>query len=187
MKEAFLAHIRTYTRITLPIRDFLLKEIEMVEYKKNEVILKEGRRCFYIWFINKGSVRTYYAYKNKEITSWIYKEHEIVTSIETIGTSSPSVTSIQATEDTQLARLSLTKLEELYILYPHFQSFGRKWAQETIAAIAYVYRGYDFMSPKEKYDLLLTIFPDVTQRVNLGHIASFIGITQETLSRLRKL
>ena len=41
------------------------------------------------------------------------------------------------------------------------------------------------MSAKERYNLLLTIFPDITQRVNLGHIASFLGISQETLSRIR--
>jgi len=68
---------------------------------------------------------------------------------------------------------------------PAFERFGRILMEEQLAFIDYYFKGVLFMTAKEKYSLLLSYFPDITQRVNLGHIASFLGITQETLSRLR--
>ena len=66
------------------------------------------------------------------------------------------------------------------------QEFGRLMVEEQLTFLDYFYRGFMFMSAKEKYNLLLSIFPDVTQRVNLGHIAAVLGISLETLSRIRK-
>ena len=76
-------------------------------------------------------------------------------------------------------------MEQLYQESPQFERFGRKMYEQQLAYLDAFYKGYLFMTAKERYDLLLSVFPDVTQRVNLGHIASFLGISQETLSRIR--
>lgn len=162
-----------------------MEEIKVLDIEKNDFLLQEGQKCFYLWFIIKGSARSFYHFKDDERTSWIYKENQIVTAIESYSDQSISITNIQATENLTVARISVAKLEELYVKFPSFQTFGRLWAQQILSDVAKAYQGFDFMSPKEKYDLLLYIFPDVTQRVNLGHIASFLGISRETLSRLR--
>lgn len=69
--------------------------------------------------------------------------------------------------------------------YPEFQKLGRLIAEEQLAFVDYYSRGYMFMSAKERYDLLLTFFPDIELRIKLGYIASFLGVSQETLSRIR--
>jgi len=90
------------------------------------------------------------------------------------------------TEDSRIVSLSYETLHQLYADDPALQEFGRKMVEEQLVFLDYFYKGFMFMSASKKYELLLSIFPDVTQRVNLGHIASFLGISQETLSRIRK-
>lgn len=81
-----------------------------------------------------------------------------------------------------LISFSKNDLEKLYQKHPKFEHFGRKMVEQQLANLDAFYKGYLFMTAKEQCGVLLPTFPDVTQRVNLGHIASFLGISQETLS-----
>ena len=89
-------------------------------------------------------------------------------------------------KDSELAYITKAGLMQLYDQYHKIERFGRMLAEEQLAAIDDYSRGFALLSAKEKYESLLSFFPDVTQRVNLGYIASMLGITQETLSRIRK-
>jgi len=75
--------------------------------------------------------------------------------------------------------------KKLIETYPKFERFSRLLAEEQLAFIDLYSKGYMFMSAKEKYQLLLSNIPDIELRVKLGYIASFLGISQETLSRIR--
>ncbi len=77
-----------------------------------------------------------------------------------------------------------TITEKVNCLNNHFILLG-KLIEEQLVYIDTYSKGYMFLSAKEKYDKLLSFFPDIDQRANLGYIASMLGISQETLSRIR--
>jgi len=164
----------------------LLKLCKEIEVPKNHFLLKQGSVSHHLWYIVKGSVRSHYGYKDKEVTSWIYNENQMVTAFGSVFNRSPSYENLQCTEDSVFVQLNYVQLQELYLKHPKLAKFGRLWLEEMLTVLDQFYKGFMFMTAKEKYDLLLAVFPDVTQRVNLGHIASFLGISQETLSRIRR-
>ena len=92
---------------------------------------------------------------------------------------------IEALEDCVAYRIYKSDLDCLYAEYRSFETCGRKLMEESVSFIDYFYKGYGFTSAKDKYDSLLAVYPDITQRAKLGHVASYLGISQETLSRIR--
>ncbi len=185
-KNDLINYIHEKVRLPEEVKDDLRNVAEEIQVKKNHYLLREGRVPDYLWFIAKGSVRVFYEHDGKEITSWIYNKGRIVTAYGCFFSQKSSYDNIQCTEDCVLIRISYDKLQALYKRHPSMQAFGRLWMEEMVEGLDNFYKGYMFMSAKEKYALLLSYFPDVTQRVNLGHIASFLGISQETLSRIRR-
>ena len=159
--------------------------VKIEEIPKGKILIKEGQIAHRLYFLAKGTARTFYFYNGKDITSWIYQEHTPITTWYSFLDNKPSIEHLEILEDAQVVSLLKEDLEKLYCKYPNLEQFGRKMAEQQLAFLDNFYKGYLFMSAREKYDLLLSVFPDVTQRVNLGHIASLLGISQETLSRIR--
>ncbi|MEM1220446.1 MAG: Crp/Fnr family transcriptional regulator [Bacteroidota bacterium] len=154
-------------------------------FPRGHRLIQQDRTANRIYFIQQGSARAYYIHEGKDVTSWIYPEGQLITSWTSFYTRTPSYENVELTEDAQVMSLTYEELQKLYQQSPKMQEFGRVIVEDQLVFIDYFYKGFMFMSAKEKYDLLLSIFPDVTQRVNLGHIATFLGITQGTLSRIR--
>jgi len=167
------------------IIDVLEKHSEQRNYKKGDLLIKEGQVAHRLYYLEKGTARTFYYHNAKDITSWIYSEDRPFTAWSSYLNNQPSFENIEILEDSIVASFTKDVLEELYLKYPAIGLYGRKMVERQLAFLDAYYKGYMFMSAKERYDLLLTVFPDITQRVNLGHIASFLGISQETLSRIR--
>jgi len=184
--EILLQHIRTRVQITKEIEEAILAAGEVKQLTKNDQLLESGRTARYLYFIGQGAARTYYYHNGKDVTSWIYGENFFVTAWKSFISQTPAHDYIELLEDSEVYAISREALNELYDTYPAMQKFGRLLVEEQIAFIDVFYKGFMFMSAREKYQLLLTQFPGVIQRVNLGYIASFLGITQETLSRIRR-
>lgn len=81
----------------------------------------------------------------------------------------------------------MNELNKLYLKYPEFNYIGRKIAEELSVLLEQRIISLHTDSAKQRYALLLAKYPDIVQRISLGYVASFLGITQETLSRIRKL
>ncbi len=182
----FHEFINKRTIVSTGVLDAIIANSEIITVKKGHYLLKEGMTPNHIWFIAEGSVRTMYIYKDKEVTSWIYNNNQLVTAYGSFFKRIPAHESIQCTEDCTLISLTHQNLNSLYANHPKMAIFGRIIMEEIIGALDTFYKGFMFMTAKEKYEMILLYFPDITQRVNLGYIASFLGITQETLSRIRR-
>lgn len=155
------------------------------EIPRKVQLLKEFQYCQKLYFLAKGTVRTFYYHNEKEITSWFYNEHTFFSSWYSFYTQQASFEYIETMEDCLVYSIHYEKYQKLLEQYAHFERFGRLLAEEYTAFIDQYSKGYMFLSAKEKYQLLLDYFPDIELRVRLGDIASFLGITQETLSRIR--
>lgn len=183
--EEFIKYIKQYINLSIEAEKDIFNLALLENASKGHLLLKEGKTCERLYFIEKGTVRTYHYQDAKDITYWIYPENSMITSWHSYILRKPASEYIETTEDSILISLSYNQWQELYLKYPILERFGRLILEEQMALIDDFFKGYYFLSAKEKYALLTSAFPTITQRANLGHIASMLGISQETLSRIR--
>jgi len=183
--EKFLAHIREYITLSKEAENSIIDLAKEIRLEKGDLLAEEGKTSKHLYFLVSGTARTYLYSKGKDITHWIYPENSLITSWHSYLRKHPSTEYIELTETSELVALSYDDWQMLYEKHHELERFGRLIMEDQIALIDEFYKGYYFLSAKEKYELLIKAFPSVTQRANLGHIASMLGITQETLSRIR--
>jgi len=154
--------------------------------KKCHFFLKEGQHASSYFVLDKGLVRAYFIRNEKEINSWFGEEGQIYYSIIPVYTNEPSFENLQFLEDSEVYALNTNDLNDLYKKFPELNIIGRKIAEEVSIVLEARITSLHTESAIERYHDLIKRQPNVLQRVNLGHIASYLGITQETLSRIRK-
>jgi CRP-like cAMP-binding protein len=167
------------------VERFLLKHCYCIDLTKEKYLLRNGEKCDSVYFVKKGLLRGFVKENNKEITTWFALENEMVAALTTFVMQLPAQENIQAIEDCELVALTIADLDRLYIKYPSFNVIGRK-VMELYYVLAenraYICRLHD---ADRKYELFLQYFSHFANRVKLTYIASFLGITIETLSRVR--
>ncbi|MDT7832624.1 Crp/Fnr family transcriptional regulator [Flavobacteriaceae bacterium S356] len=183
--DTFISYIKTYISLSAEAENTIKELAKAIVFPKGTMLAEEGKTSRHLYYMESGTVRTYLYQKGKDITHWIYPEGGMITSWHSYLLKKPSTEYIEVTEESKLISLSYDDWQELYLKHPELERFVRLMLEEQIAAIDEFYKGYYFLSAKEKYELLIAVFPSITQRANLGHIASMLGITQETLSRIR--
>jgi CRP-like cAMP-binding protein len=154
-------------------------------FDKGEAIINCFERCDRIFFIDKGLVRGYYYDDGKEITHWFAQEQEFATSFYAFITSKPASEHVQALEETEVIEIPYNVLQHLYKTFPETERLGRIITENYYIKLEERFLSLQFKTAKERYQKLLNSKPSLIQRVSLGQIASYLGITQETLSRIR--
>ena len=168
------------------IEAYLKEHVTTCSTRKRKLILKEGAVCNYIYFLVKGAVRGFIREGQKDITTWIVIENELVTSIFGLDNPAPSIENIQALENCELLALSFDSLNDLYDRFPEFNLIARKLLQRYYADAerrAFIAR---LTKAENKYRHFLLLHQPLANRIPLKYIASYLGMTLETLSRVRK-
>ncbi|KIX22682.1 hypothetical protein SY27_02340 [Flavobacterium sp. 316] len=156
------------------------------EYKKGSFYIKEGQTSSGLFIIEKGLVRMFYRKGDKEINSLFATENEVVTSSRTFFFKFPAKENIQFLEDSIIHSISRKNLYELCNLYPEINTIERLATEAYSLALEDRIFSLQTLSATERYDELVRDNPQILQRVSLGHIASYLGVTLETISRIRK-
>jgi CRP-like cAMP-binding protein len=159
-----------------------LAEIEI--YKKKQYILEQGQRCDKIWFLKSGMVRKYYIHEGREITIWIHTENDTFTSLQSYAQNIPSSEFLQACENTETISITRKNSENL-VQFPQFVTYTNALMEREFVNIDIHTKALNSKDAKGKYEYLRKIAPEMIKRAKLGHIASILGISQETLSRIR--
>ena len=168
------------------LKDDIRNWSEVIHVKKKEKLVIQGDTSKYIYFIYKGSIRSYYVNNDgHENTSWLLFENELAIAVYSFFSQKPSFETMETLEDSILLRLSFEKLNQLYKTYPTFNYIGRLLTESYYIRSEEKANALRMMTAKERYNNLLEQYPHIIQRVSLGHIASYLGITQHTLSRIR--
>jgi len=183
--STFLSYIKSQISVSPELEEALSTYFKKEEIRKGEILLREDSYCRRLYFLEKGTVRTYYYHDQKDVTSWLYHERLFFTAWYSFYLQQPSFEYIETLEDCTVFSIDYHNYQTLLNQFHDFERFGRLIAEEQTAYIDYFSKGFMFLSAKDKYDALLSIFPDVELRVKLGHIATLLGISQETLSRIR--
>ena len=153
---------------------------------KKDFYIKKGEVCKDVSFITKGGFRSYYIIDGKEITSYFSFENDYVTDYESFLTKKPSLLNIQAIEDTELLVIPYDKMQQLYKTGSNAERYGRLVAESLFVMVYQQKMEFMLYNPEERYIRLLSQRPDLFQRVPQVYMASLLGITPETLSRIRK-
>lgn len=183
--QSLFDHINQYLRLDKPSIDALTSELQKKEVSKSSFLITEGKICDHVYFIEKGCLRGYYNLDGKEITHWFAFENNFVTSFYSFVSRQPSVENIQAIEDCTLWGVSNKVLQSLYDKHPRIERLGRIMNERYYMMLEERFVRNHFREARERYENLLTHSPHILQRMPLGYIASYLGITQETLSRIR--
>jgi len=156
------------------------------QIKAGEYFLNHGKISKTIGYIEKGILRMYYLHDGKEITNCFCKEHTITCSYRSMITKQESDFAIQAIEDSTLTVFSYDSLQKLYQTDLFWQQVGRLAAENEFIITECHNRFLNDLSATEKYLQLLEEDNSLFQRVPLNYIASYLQISPETLSRIRK-
>ncbi len=183
--NGLLANIEGYIDVDDNLKAALGRYFKRVEFKKNTTILDIDSPCNWIFFIEAGECVTYYYQEGREVVSFVYPKGYWVTNWSAFYMQEQSEEAIKTNSDTVLYQISYNDFEALYKEFPIMERFSRKNMEFHVAFSDKMYRGYSFGSPTERYNQLLKHFPEITQIATLGKIASVLGITRETLSRIR--
>jgi len=182
--QKLINYIQQFVNLDSQTIKALEKHITIEHYNKNQNILECGQWCNKIWFIDTGMVRKFYLHDGKEVSSWIHTENEIFTSLQNYWTQTQSTEYLQTCETTRL--FSISKASSIQLdTFPAMKTFSRKLIEQEMVKVEAHSRELRNLDSKEKYAYFCQIAPEVVKRAKLGHIASILGITQETLSRIR--
>jgi CRP-like cAMP-binding protein len=158
---------------------------KVITIKKNTDLQPIGHTCKTIYFINKGVARIYYFKDGTDITESFAFENDIIARVESLFTGKPSRKAIQILEDSELVAINSTLLFKLYDKFPEIERLFRLIFESAYVATVDRIEGIQFHSAEERYNALMKEAPDVLKRVPLKYIASYLGITQVSLSRIR--
>jgi len=181
----FTEFIKQYINLPKDVENAIIDQLKFEELKKGELLIKGKRVCTRLYFLETGTLRSFFYRGTKDITYWIYKEGQMITAWNSFIHEEACTESFEVVEHCKVSSITHEQWYALLDEYPILDKFYRLLLEEQMAAIDEFYKGYFFMTAKEKYDLLISVFPNVTQIANLKHIASMLGISQETLSRIR--
>lgn len=177
--------IADYCDLSGPELEKVAAAFSFREIEKDALLLKKGQVAGAISFIVKGCFRLYALNeKEEEITTWLVFEEMVITEPTSFLMRQPSRYYIQALEQSSIYSISFDQLQQLYADIPAFQEFGRRLMEKLLVSTMCRATFLLLDTPQERYDRLLAQ-PEYMQRIALKHLASFIGITPTSLSRLR--
>ncbi len=171
----------------LPVssKESLIQAIDEIEYPKGHRLLNADKVERNIYFIKKGIVRAYTDLPDSEITFWFGKEGDTVVSMRSYVSGQEGYETIELLENSVLYELNMNALNSLFEKNIHIANWGRKFAEQELLKTEEWLIARQFKTASERYNELLKSNPELLQRIQLSHIASYLGITQVSLSRIR--
>lgn len=184
MQELF-SHIETIHSITPASEKSLSSICKEVVFTKGKNIQEIGHTCKTIYFVKRGVVRIYYFKEATDITESFEFENAFVARAESLFTGKPSRKAIQAIEETILVAIDSNKLFKLFDTHADLERLFRKIIENSYVNTVNRIESLQFNTAEERYKALLKDAPDVLKRIPLKYVASYLGITQVSLSRIR--
>ena len=152
---------------------------------KDHVLLKEHSVSDYFYYIEKGVARIYYHKNEKEVTEWVAMDNQFFLSIQSFFQRIPSHLIVHTLEPSDVYGIHHDKFMQLADQYHDIERLLRKMVTASLILSQTRMDSIQFETAQQRYDRLITTAPEILQRVPLSYIASFLGVTLETLSRIR--
>ncbi len=153
---------------------------------KKDYFVRQGETCRHIAFINEGLLRLFYDIEGEEHIRQFHFENSFCSEYQSFLTQKPAQMSLQALEDTTLLIISHHDMYDLFAQSKDFERLGRILAEQSFIFVSQRFASMLLESPETRYQRLVQERPKVMQRVPQYMIASYLGITPQALSRIRK-
>ena len=181
-----LLHIfKSVCPIHSTVESYIRENIFSLKLKKGKNLHQEGEICEMIYFIKKGAVRGYIKEGKKDTTTWITVENELVAPIYSFIMQVPSIENMETIEDSDLLAMSHHKMNDMYSIYPESNLLARRLYEKYYADAEVRALTARISKAEKKYEYFLKTYGHLANRIPLTYIASFLGISLETLSRIR--
>jgi len=177
--------ISEYVQLPTEEMDDILSKFKKKTIKKNEFVLQEGETCKDLIFVQKGCLRLYYLQDDFEVSVWFALKHSSAIEIYSFISETPTNYFLQAIEDTEILYLPKTALNKLYETHPKMQEMMRKFWEDVILHLLQRFTALQRDSAEQRYLDLLNK-PELLQTIPQKYLASFIGVTPTSLSRIKK-
>jgi CRP/FNR family transcriptional regulator, anaerobic regulatory protein len=185
MLSTLYDYMKNIHPIDAEITDALDSSFDIVEVPKRHVLLKEGETCHYLYLVLDGLVRIYHVEEDEEVSSLFVEEKYLFNSPHSFYMQRPGYEYMETLEPTTLARIHYNDLQRLYKTYPELNFIARVITENYFLKTSerlYLLRK---KTAEERYRYFIDRYPSLLQRVPLKYIATYLGITMETLSRIR--
>jgi CRP-like cAMP-binding protein len=186
MLEQIKSFYQNFIRLSDENWMLLSSKLKVVNLKKGEKLHDVGEVCNYVTFVNKGLLRAYHVVDGKEFIETFFIENEYLSDYCSFLTRSPGLLIVECLEDCELVLLDYDSVQELYESVDEFQKFGRLMAEYLFTMVSMRSNSLLFESPEQRYLNFQKENADLLQRVPQYMIASYLGVTPEALSRIRK-
>lgn len=185
--EEFTLFLKGISPISEESSSELVSMCKSFNFPKGHFLVKAGQVSCYLYFVIKGIGKVYYLKDGKELIDWISDEGNLLTSVTSFLTHQPSKHYVQLMEKSELIGISYFDLEKLFAKYHDMERLGRQLSIMALVQMQERINSTQFESAKDRYDNFLLRFPNCINRISLGDLASYLGMTQVTLSRVRAL
>ena len=183
--KTVIEHMRSLCPISDETVEELMKCVTLCHFPKRYQLIQENRFCKYAYFIEKGMTRSFWLVDGEEINTSFSCEGGIVFSMDELYYQKKSEEFVETLEEVEAYRIALTDLIRLFETNLEFCNWGRIIHQNEYRRLHRSHKERLTLPAKERYEEFQKQFPYVCQRTNLGFIASYLGITLSTLSRIR--
>lgn len=156
-----------------------------IDKSRGSHIVMQGQTVPDLFVIERGVVRSYYSSADREVTVWFGYEGQNFASVASLFDNRPSRENIQCLENCRFVSISGSALADLYARHNDLNTIGRRIVELYCKALDERAFSLQTQSAAERYEALVRDEPQLVRRVPLGYIASFLGVSQETLSRVR--
>jgi CRP-like cAMP-binding protein len=177
--------LNDYTHFPEGELDAVVSKFRKKTVRKNEFILRQGEICKDLIFVQSGCLRLYYLLDDVEVSVWFALKHSSAIEIYSFISETPSASYLQAIEDSEILYLPKAELNMLYTSYPKMQEMMRKFWEDVILHLLERFTALQRDSAEQRYLDLLNK-PELLQTIPQKYLASFIGVTPTSLSRIKK-
>lgn len=183
--ESLFAMMDSIQEMSLELRDHLHSILEVQYLRRKDYLLKAGQISRRVCFVKGGLLRCYYSIETAEISSWFMKEGDIIFSVESFLLQQPSHESIQALENVTIFFIGYSELQNIYKKFPEFNFIGRVLTEKYYVQSEQRIRAMRMQRSSERYNNLMVAHPDLILRVPAKHLASYLGVSEVTLSKTK--
>lgn len=186
MINRLIERLQAQAPLSEAAKDYLRVHIPLRRYDKQALLLRQGEVSQEFYYIVRGTVRLYYTVGIEEKTAYFYTEDSFVSSYESFTQQRPSKHNLETIEASELAVISVGAAQELLSRFPSFEFLARVMMEEELAIYQDIIASFVTSSAEERYLHLMRERPELLQRIPQYHLATFLGVAPETLSRIRK-
>jgi len=177
-----------FNPVILETKEFseLIEQSERITFKKRELIVQPGKICNYLYLIETGILRSFYLDVNgNDITHWFAQENMLMTIPPSFFYAKVSEFGLESIEQSTVRAFSRQMLEDAFEKHRIIETFCRVMVTQTMISLGQKVVDLKSKTAEERYEQLKENYPDISSRASLGQISSYLGVTQQSLSRIR--